>query len=108
MSIDDATNIPGSDLYLDKYDADWWGVKRYGQSPTFGVPEGTLEEWRETAEAMIAGTKSKCKRLAYKDGRVWSPRNTNRIEDRISVSDPVAVGKWLLERIESAKKEAGK
>jgi hypothetical protein len=107
MSIDDVTNIPGSDLYLDKYDADWWGVKRHGQSPTFGVPEGTLEEWHGTAEAMIAGGESEFNRLAYSRGFLWSPRNTNHVHHRIPVADPVAVGKWIAAALKAAK-EAGK
>lgn len=96
-------NIPNTTLYLDKYTPDWWGIKDHNQAPSCGVPEGTLEEWQEVADAMIAGTSRYFDRLAYANGKLWSERNTNYDHHKLAVRDPVAVGRWILAALAETK-----
>lgn len=73
--------------FIVDYGDNWYGLKS-GDGISRGVPEGSIEQWRELILSMRNKGEFYLRRLAYEPGiGISSPKNTNHSSEKFKTDD---------------------
>lgn len=82
--------------FIVDYGDNWYGLKS-GDGISRGVPEGSIERWKELILAMRSEEEFYANRLAYEPGiGISSPKNTNHPSEKFKTDDDANLIELLL------------